>query len=63
MAANTYRNHRSKTSVGKYVNSILQCHVILDRLDQSAIDQIMQNSTEDDHKCTAILVRIFYFRG
>ncbi len=62
-AANTLRNHRSKTSVGKYVHSILQCHVILDRLEQSTIDQIMQNSAEDDDKCISISVRIFYLRN
>jgi len=50
MAASTLRNNTSNTSTSKYVNSILRCNVVLDRLEQSTIDQIMQNSIEDDDK-------------
>jgi hypothetical protein len=58
MAASTFRN---KTTMNKYIQSILQCNVILDRLKQSEIDQIMQTSPEDDDKCTSIPVRICFF--
>ncbi|CAF2092558.1 unnamed protein product [Rotaria magnacalcarata] len=50
MTPKTSRNIPSRKSITKYVNSILQCHVVLDRLEQTAIDQIMQNSTEDDER-------------
>jgi hypothetical protein len=57
MAANTFRN---KTAMSKYIQSILQCNVVLDRLEQSTIDQLMQISTEDNDKCTSITVRIYF---
>ncbi len=62
MAANTFRNNTSKISMSKSVNSILRCNVVLDRLEQSAIDQIMQNSIEDNDKITTTIVRIFLFK-
>ncbi len=60
MAANTFRNNTSKTVMTNYVQSILQCNVVLDRLEQSEIDQIMQNSVEDDNKFVSTTVRIFF---
>lgn len=48
MAANTFRNSTRKTPMAKYINSTIQCNVVLDRLDQIAIDQIMQNANEDN---------------
>ncbi|UJR21993.1 hypothetical protein I4U23_025061 [Adineta vaga] len=47
MAANTFRNDTRRTPMAKYIHSTIQCSVILDRLEQSTIDQIMQNSTDD----------------
>ncbi|CAF3738277.1 unnamed protein product [Rotaria sordida] len=44
------RNNTNKTSMSKYVNSVFKCHVVLDRLEQSTIDQMIQNSTEDNDK-------------
>ncbi|CAF3270677.1 unnamed protein product [Rotaria socialis] len=52
MTPKTSRNIPSRNSITKYVNSILQCHVVLDRLEQTAINQIMRNSTEDDKRST-----------
>jgi hypothetical protein len=59
MADNTVCNTASESSMGKYVHSVLQCHVVLDRLEQSAIDQIMQNTTENDDENIVTIVRIF----
>ncbi|CAF1065454.1 unnamed protein product [Adineta ricciae] len=47
MAATTFRNNTRRTPMAKYIHSTIQCSVILDRLEQSTIDQIMQNSTDD----------------
>jgi hypothetical protein len=63
MAANTFRNNTSKISMSKSVNSILRCNVVLDRLEQSAIDQIMQNSIEDNDKIMTTIVRILLFKN
>jgi len=60
MAASGFRNNTNRSSMSKYVHSTLQCNVVLDRLEQSTIDQIMQNSPEDDDKIIATMVRIFY---
>jgi hypothetical protein len=60
MAANTLRNNTTKTPMAKYIHSTIQCHVNLDRLEQSTIDQIMQNSVEDDQKRIAIIVSILF---
>ncbi|CAF3649560.1 unnamed protein product [Rotaria sp. Silwood1] len=53
MTPKNSRNNTSKPSMSKYVNSILQCHVVLDRLEQSTIDEIIQNSTENNNKIIA----------
>ncbi len=60
MATSMFRNSTSRMS--KYVHSILQCNVVLDRLEQSTIDQIMQNSPEDDDNIISTIVRIFYLK-
>ncbi|CAF2612784.1 unnamed protein product [Rotaria sp. Silwood2] len=48
MATNTFRNNTRRTPMGQYIHSTLQCHVVLDRLEQSTIDQIMKNSIADN---------------
>lgn len=65
MAASACRPSTSKIVINKYVRSALQCNVVLDRLEQSSIDQIMRNSTgndDDDDECTSISVRIVSLR-
>lgn len=62
MAASAYRPSTGKTVMNKYVQSALQCNVVLDRLEQSSIDQIMRNSTANDDECTYSSVRIFCLR-
>lgn len=47
MAANTFRNSNRRTPMAAYIRSTIHCSVLLDRLEQSAIDQMMQNSTEE----------------
>ncbi len=59
MATNTFRNNTRRTPMAKYINSTIQCQVVLDRLDQSTIDQIMENSIEDNQKRIATTVCIF----
>jgi hypothetical protein len=61
MATNTFRNNTRRTPMAKYIHSTIQCNVVLDRLDQSTIDQIMQNSHEDNQKKIAKTVSIFLF--
>ncbi|CAF0912202.1 unnamed protein product [Adineta steineri] len=53
LATNTLRHNTSKISIYNPVHSALQCHVVLDRLGQSTIDQIMQSSSEDDNASIA----------
>jgi hypothetical protein len=60
MAANTLNNNTRRTPMAKYIHSTIQCHVVLDRLEQSAIDQIMQNSLENDQTKLAQIVCIFF---
>ena len=60
MAANTLRNHAKRTPMGKYINSTIQCHVVLDRLEQSAIDQIMKDSNKDDETSLTTIVCICF---
>ncbi len=48
MAANTLRNNSKRTPMAKYINSTIQCQVVLDRLEQSTINQIMENSNNDN---------------
>lgn len=60
MTSKTTRNSTSRISTSKYVRSILQCHVVLDRLEQSTIEQIMQNSIDDDDKTISTVVRIIH---
>ncbi|CAF4279482.1 unnamed protein product [Adineta steineri] len=48
MATNTFRNNTKRTPMAKYIHSTIQCSVVLDRLEQSTINQIMQNSAEDN---------------
>ncbi|CAF1078331.1 unnamed protein product [Rotaria sp. Silwood1] len=48
MATNTFRNNMRRTPMGQYIHSTLQCHVVLDRLEQSTIDQIIKNSIKDN---------------
>jgi hypothetical protein len=62
MVANTCRNNTRKTPMAKYINSTIQCHVALDRLDQSVIDQIMKNSLEDKQTKIATMVCILFSR-
>ena len=38
----------SSNSKNEYVHSILQCHVALDRLEQSTINQLIQNSLDNN---------------
>ncbi|CAF3046013.1 unnamed protein product [Rotaria sp. Silwood2] len=54
MTPRTSRNNTSKFSMSNHVNSSLQCHVVLDRLEQSTIDEIIQNLTEDNDKNIAL---------
>jgi len=61
MAVSTFRNNTNRTSMSKCVQSILRCHVLIDRLEQSTIDQIMENSTEDNDKIIETTVRIFFY--
>ncbi|CAF1056884.1 unnamed protein product [Rotaria sordida] len=58
MATNTFRNNTRRTPMGQYIHSTLQCHVVLDRLEQSTIDQIMKNSIEDNQTNIAITSNI-----
>ena len=58
MAANTFRNKTRRTPMAKYIYSTTQCHVALDRLEQSTIDQIMQNSVKDNQKNITTMVCI-----
>ena len=65
MAASACRPSTSKIVINKYVQSALQCNVVLDRLEQSSIDEIMRNSTandDDNNECTSRSVRIFCLR-
>ena len=48
MATNTLYNKTSPTFMDAYVHSILQCHVALDRLEQTTIDHAMTNLIERD---------------
>lgn len=58
MAMNTFRNKTRSTPMTKYIHSTIQCQVVLDRLDQTTIDQIMRASTTDtSHKTLAIVSR------
>jgi hypothetical protein len=61
MAANTFCNNTRKTPMAKYIHSTIQCRVVLDRLDQANIDQIMENSIEDNQRKIATTVCIFIF--
>jgi hypothetical protein len=45
-AADAIADVTGEHSMNQYVHSILQCHVALDRMDQSAIDQLMQDSAD-----------------
>jgi hypothetical protein len=56
-------NNSIKIPTIEYVHSVLNCHVVLDRLEQSTIDQIMQNSIDDDDSSITSIVRIFYLRN
>lgn len=58
MATNTFRNNTRRTPMAKYIHSTIQCQVVLDRLDQSTIDQIMANSTTDNQTQIALIVSI-----
>ena len=49
-------------STDQYVHSILQCHVALDRMEQSAIDQLMQDPA-DAHSERINTTVGFAFRG
>jgi hypothetical protein len=60
MATNTFRNNTRRTPMAKYIHSTIQCHVVLDRLEQSAINQIMQNSIENDQTDITTTVCIPY---
>lgn len=50
------RTNTSRTSISKYVNSIIQCQVVLDRLEQTTINELMQNSTEDEEDIVLIVI-------
>ncbi len=58
MATNTFRNNTRRTPMAKYINSTIQCQVVLDRLDQSTIDQIMANSNADNQTKLVTIVCI-----
>lgn len=57
MAAYALRYPASKMSNYHPVHSALRCYVVLDRLKQSTIDQIMQSSSEDACVTVGSLVR------
>jgi hypothetical protein len=57
MAANTLYNKTSPAFMDAYVHSILQCHVALDRLEQSSIDHAMTELIEGDVDNDEITVR------
>ena len=59
MATSAYRPSTSKIVINKYVQSALRCNVVLDRLEQSEIDRIMQNATANDDENISSSVRIF----
>ncbi len=61
MATNTFRNNTRRTPMAKYINSTIQCQVVLDRLDQSTIDQIMANSNADNQTKLVTIVCILLF--
>ena len=48
MATNTLCNKTNPTFMDAYVHSILQCHVALDRLEETSIDHAMTNLIERD---------------
>lgn len=50
MATTALRKSTCQISKNKHMRSILECNVILDRLEQSAIDQIMQNTYDEDNQ-------------
>ena len=54
MATNTFRNNTRRTPMAKYIYSTIQCQVVLDRLDQSTIDQIIANSSTDNSSIVCI---------
>ncbi|CAF4735913.1 unnamed protein product, partial [Rotaria magnacalcarata] len=54
MASNTFRNNARRTPMSQYIHSTLQCNVVVDRLEQSAIDQIMKKSTENNQASIAM---------
>jgi hypothetical protein len=60
MATNTFCNNTRRTPMAKYIHSTIQCRVVLDRLEQSTINQIMQNSIENDQTDIATTVCIPY---
>lgn len=62
MAANAFRNNTSRTPTSKYIHSTIKCHVVLDRLERSTIDQIMKNAIEDDQKTIAKTVRFLFVK-
>lgn len=47
MATSTFRKGTCQISKNKQIRSILDCNVILDRLEQSTINQIMQNAHDE----------------
>lgn len=49
-AADAIANATGEHSMNQYVHSILQCHVALDRMDQSAIDRLMHDSADPPHE-------------
>ena len=59
MAANTFRNNTRRTPMSQYIHSTLQCNVVVDRLEQSAIDQMMGKSIENNQTSIAMTVCIF----
>ena len=58
MAVNTFRNKTRSTPMARYIHSTIQCQVALDRLDQAAIDQIIEASTTDTRTQTIAIVSI-----
>lgn len=50
MATTVFRKNACQTTKSKYVRSVLECNVILDRLDQSVIDQIMLNTPDENNQ-------------
>ncbi|CAF3432328.1 unnamed protein product [Rotaria socialis] len=58
MASNAFRNNTRRTPMSQYIHSTLQCNVVVDRLEQSAIDQIMKKSIENNQTSIAMTSKV-----